>query len=82
MKDRITHSTHEDELTPSMTVAMCRTMLVEETEAEEVDNETHHTDVEDHLGVVDLFRLVKPLQTLHRDGETEGNQEDGIDQST
>ncbi len=82
MKDTITHSTNEAELTPSMTVAMCRTMLVEETEAEEVDNETHHADVEDHLRVVDLFRLVKSLQTLHRDGETEGHQEYGIDQST
>ena len=42
-----------------MTVAVRRTMLVEETEAEEVDDETHHADVKDQLGVVNLLRLVK-----------------------
>jgi hypothetical protein len=50
-----------------MTVAMRRPVFVKEAEAEEVDDETHHADVEDHLGVVDLFRFVKSFQTFHRD---------------
>ena len=65
-----------------MTVAVRWTVLVEETEAEEVDDETHHADVKDQLGVVNLLRLIKSFQTLHRDGETESYQEDGVDQST
>ena len=61
---------------------MTVTVFSEETEAEQVYDEPHDPHIEDHLGVVDVFRLVKTFQTLHRDRETESHQKNGVHQSS
>ncbi len=48
-------------------------VLVEEAEPEQVDHQTQRPDQQDHLGVVDVLRLVEALEALHGDGEAQGD---------
>ena len=61
---------------PSSAVTV--SVLMEETESQEVDDQTHDAHVQDHLGVVDVLGLVEALQGLHRDGEAQGHQEHSV----
>ena len=53
---------------------------MEQAKTDEVDDETHGADPEDHLRVVDVLGLVEPLEALHRDGEAERHQEHRVDE--
>ena len=66
----------------SMAVTVTTAVLVEQTQTNQVDNQTHCANPQDHLRVVDGLRLVEPLQALNSDGEAESHEEDGVDQSS
>ena len=68
--------------TPAMAMSVWGSVFGKEAKSEEVDDEAHHADVQDQLRIVNFFRLVKSLQALHRDRETECNQKHGIHQSS
>ena len=65
-----------------MTVAVATAVLVKQTETDQVDDEAHGAHPQDHLGVVDVLRLIETFQALNSDREAEGNQEHSIDQSS
>ena len=64
---------------PSSVAVTVRTVLGEQAEAQQVDDQAQRAHHQDQLGIVDGLRLVEPLETLHGDGETEGHQEHGVD---
>merc|ERR1719420_1296165 len=66
----------------SMAMAMTSSVLVKQTKTDQIDNKSHCSYPQNHLRMVNLLRFVESLQTLHSDGETQGYQENRIDQSS
>ena len=64
----------------AVTVSVAAAVLVEQAEADQVDDESHGAHPQDHLRIVNFFRLVEPFQTFDSNRETESNQKDGIDE--
>ena len=65
----------------TMTVPLLPTVTVtKDDEAYDVDEETDSANNQDHPGVLDGLRFKEPLEGLDRDGETESEQEHGVDQ--
>ena len=56
-------------------------MSTEETETNEVDEETEGPDHQHQLRVLDVFVVEETLQSFHEDGEAESNEEDRVDES-
>ena len=62
---------------PVMTV----TVTTEYKHSEQIYEESHAANYQDHLGVLNLLHHEEPLDRLDGDGEAERVQEDGVDES-
>jgi hypothetical protein len=58
------------------------TVVVEEEETAYVRQETARADDEDDLGVGDVLWLDESLDGFEKDGETERDEEDAVDEGT
>lgn len=62
--------------------AVAMSVIVEEEESEDVRCEAKATDDKDQFRVGDLLRFDESLDRLEEDGETQGDEEDAIDEGT
>jgi hypothetical protein len=56
--------------------------VVKQHETDNVRGKTHGSDDQDQLGLRHLLRLDESLNSFEEDGQTEGDQEDAVDEST
>uniref|UniRef100_A0A672TXU5 Uncharacterized protein n=1 Tax=Strigops habroptila TaxID=2489341 RepID=A0A672TXU5_STRHB len=58
------------------------TVVVEEAEPQQVDDEPRHPHADDHQRLLDLVGLGEAFDGLQQDGEAQGGEEDGVDEGT
>lgn len=61
---------------------MTMSVIVEKEQAEDVGSEAEASDDKNKLGVTDFLRFDKTLDGLKKDGQTQSDEEDTVDQCT